>query len=132
MEKMPTVLVVDDEQPIRALLTRWLAKWRYDVREAESAMAALDIMAADAADIIIADISMPEHDGLWLAEQVHAKWPTTPVIMGTGNDQVEVVRESRKLGAVAYVLKPFDPDLLRQAVDRAAGRLHFRPSVEER
>ena len=125
------VLVVDDEDPVRALLRRWLNGWGYGVRDAGSAVEALDIMAADPADILLCDINMPEHDGLWLAEQVHARWPQSAIIMATGNDESPTVRSSRKLGAVAYVLKPFDLYMLRQAVDAAAGRLHHPPSVDQ-
>jgi len=125
------ILVVDDEQPIRAILTRWLTRWGYEVREAGNAAEALDAMSAVPAGIIVCDIGMPDHDGLWLAEQVHERWPATAVIMGTGIDESVIVRTSRRVGAVAYVTKPFDADLLRQAIDHAAGRLHFRPSAEE-
>lgn len=125
-----TVLIVDDEPPIRVLLAHWLTKWEYSVKDAGSAIEALDAMAAEPAQIVVCDIGMPEHDGLWLAEQVHTRWPETAVIMATGWDDSQTVHTSRKLGAVAYVTKPFDPDLLRQAVDHASGRLKFRPSAE--
>jgi DNA-binding NarL/FixJ family response regulator len=72
---------------------------------------------------------MPEHDGLWLAKELHARWPSTVIIMATGRDESDVVRASRTVGAFAYVLKPFDPYVLQQAVDNAAGRLRFRPSA---
>ena len=87
-------------------------------------------MAADPAEIMLCDVNMPEHNGLWLAEQVHATWPHTAIIMSAGLDDAQTVLTSRKLGAVGYVTKPFDPDLLRQALDNASGRLRFRPSVE--
>ena len=124
------VLIVDDDPPVRRVLTRLVTKFGYGVKEVGSAVEALDVMAADPADIVLCDINMPEHDGLWLAEQVHALWPDTAIIMSTGLDDAETVLTSRKLGAVAYVTKPFDSDLLRQALDRASGRLRFRPSAE--
>lgn len=124
------VLIVDDERPIRRLLTRWLTGWGYGVGDVGSAVEALNVMASEPADILLCDIAMPEYDGLWLAEQVHARWPQTAIIMSTARDDPQTVRTSRKLGAVAYVTKPFDPDLLRQALDHASGRLRFRPSSE--
>ena len=123
-------LIVDDELPIRKLLRHWLNGWGYDVRHVGSAVEALDVMAAEPADILLCDVNMPEHDGLWLADQVHAQWPQTAIIMSTGRDDPQTVRTSRKLGALAYVTKPFDLDLLRQALDHASGRLQFRPSAE--
>ncbi len=74
MAQTGRVLIVDDERPIRKILTRWLTGWGYDVRDVGSAVEALDVMAAEPADILLCDVSMPEHDGLWLAEQVHAQW----------------------------------------------------------
>ena len=125
----PQVLVVDDEEPVRRLLGRWIARWGYRVREAGDAAEALAAMEGDLADIMVIDVGMPGQDGLWLAEQVHARWPSTAIIMGTGIDESVIVRTSREIGAAAYVTKPFDPDLLRQAIDHAAGRLRFRPSA---
>lgn len=129
--QIPEILVVDDETPIRALLLRWGTRWGYRVREAGSATEALELMAASPADIMLCDVGMPDRDGLWLAEQVRERWPATAIVMGTGVDESVIVRTSRKLGAVGYVTKPFAPSLLRQALDHAAGRLQFRPSVEQ-
>lgn len=124
------VLVVDDEPQIRQLLTRWLAKWGYGTESAATAEIAIEIMSAAPADILLSDVRMPGHDGLWLAEYVRARWPDTAIIMATGLDDVQTVVESRRLGAVDYVLKPFATALVRQAVDRASGRIKFRPSVQ--
>jgi CheY-like chemotaxis protein len=126
----PQVLVVDDERNVRALLVRWLTGWRYRVREAGSALEAIDAMTVEPVNIVVSDVGLPDHDGLWLADQLQTRWPATAIIMASGRDEADVVRASRTLGAMAYVLKPFDPYVLRQALDRAAGRLRFRPSGE--
>ena len=123
------VLIVDDDAPIRRLLRRWLEAWGYDVKDTSSAAEALDVMADKPADILLCDISMPERDGLSLAEEVHAQWPGTAIIMSTAYDDPRIVRKSRELGAVAFVKKPFDLNLLREALDQAAGRSSFRPSA---
>ena len=114
------VLIVDDELPIRILLTRWIKKWGYRVQHVGSAVEALEAMAAEPADILLSDVSMPEHDGLWLAEQVHGRWPRTSIVMSTAHDDPQTIRTSRELGAVAFVRKPFDMYLLRQALDLAS------------
>lgn len=126
------VLIVDDEPRIREILMRWLKGWGYGVRDVGSASEALDVMAADPADIVLCDVAMPERDGLWLAEQVHTQWPQTAIIMSTAHDDSGTVRTSRKLGAIAYVIKPFDPVMLREALDTASGPAPFRPSTEPR
>jgi len=116
------VLVVDDELPIRVLLTRWLKEWGYGARHVGSASEALNVMATEPADILLCDVAMPEHDGLWLATQVHAQSPRTAIIMCTGLQDAHSVHTSRMAGAVAYVTKPFVPYLLREAIERASGR----------
>ena len=120
------VLVVDDEVGIRMLLTKMLKSWGYGVRHVESAVEALNIMAIEPADILLSDVSMPEHDGLWLAEQVRAKWPRTAIIMSTAHRDSHTVQTSRKVGAAAYVTKPFVPYLLQEALERVSGPQHAR------
>ena len=114
------VLVVDDEAGIRMLLTRMLKDWGYGVRDVASATEALELIATDPPEIVLCDVSMPEHDGLWLAEQVHAKWPHISIIMSTAHQDPHTVRTSRKVGAVAYVTKPFVPYMVQEALERAA------------
>ena len=120
---MAYVLVVDDEDSIRRLLTRWLAGWGFQSKEAGSASDALNMMSADPAAIILCDVMMPVHDGVWLAEQVRTKWPETAVIMASSAQDMETVTRMRKQGAVDYVTKPFGREMLRQALQRASERL---------
>jgi DNA-binding NtrC family response regulator len=120
---MPSVLVVDDEEGIRRLLTRWLADWGYDAKEASNAEDAIVMMTAQPAEIILCDVNMPVHDGVWLAEQVRGRWPQTAVIMASGAQDMETVMRMRKQGAVDYVTKPFGREMLRQALQRARGKM---------
>ena len=120
---MPYVLVVDDEEAIRKLLTRWLSDWGYVSKEAANADEAIDLMTADAADIILCDVMMPAHDGIWLAEQVRARWPRTAVIMASSAQDMETVLRMRRQGAVDYVTKPFGREMLRQALQRASEKM---------
>jgi DNA-binding NtrC family response regulator len=117
---MSYVLIVDDEEPIRLFLHRRLEGWGYTVREADSASQALERMLFEPAAIAIIDIGLPGRNGLWLVEQIRHRWPHTAIIMATGADDVDSVKKSRTLGAMAYVLKPFDKELLRQALIRAS------------
>ena len=119
----PTVLVVDDEPAIRDLLRRWIEGWGYVVTLASSATEALDVMRATPAAILVCDIKMPEHDGLWLTERVRATWPHTAVIMASGIDDMETVRKAQRIGAADYVTKPFGRELLWQALSRAEAHI---------
>jgi DNA-binding NtrC family response regulator len=120
---MAYVLVVDDEESIRKLLTRWLSGWGFQSKEAANADEALEQMSAEPASIILCDVMMPVHDGIWLAEQVRGRWPETAVIMASSAQDMETVMRMRKQGAVDYVTKPFGREMLHQALQRASARL---------
>jgi DNA-binding NtrC family response regulator len=120
---MGYVLVVDDEESIRKLLTRWLAGWGYQSKEAGNANDALTLMTESPAAIMLCDVMMPEHDGIWLAEQVRSRWPATAVVMASSAQDMETVMRMRKQGAVDYVTKPFGREMLRQALQRASEKL---------
>ena len=121
------VLIVDDEVGIRMLLTRMLKSWGFGVWHVGSADEALQIMEAEPADILLSDVSMPERDGLWLAEQVHVRWPRTAIVMSTAHQDPHTVRTSRKVGAVAYVTKPFVAYVVQDALDRVSAQRNARP-----
>jgi DNA-binding NtrC family response regulator len=119
---MSYVLVVDDEESIRKLLMRWLSGWGYESKEAGSADDALQVMSAEPAEVVLCDVMMPVHDGIWLAEQVRTRWPQTAVIMASSAQDMETVVRMRKQGVVDYVTKPFGREMLRQALQRASER----------
>jgi len=123
LKPMPYVLVVDDEESIRKLLTRWLSGWGYESKEAGNADEAIERMTTEPAVIMLCDVMMPVHDGIWLAEQVRARWPQTAVIMASSAQDMETVMRMRKQGAVDYVTKPFGREMLRQALLRASEKL---------
>jgi two-component system, NtrC family, nitrogen regulation response regulator NtrX len=119
---MAYVLVVDDEESIRKLLTRWLEGWGYQSKQASNAADAITLMDAEPAEVVLCDVMMPGQDGVWLAEQVGTRWPQTAVIMASGAQDMETVMRMRKQGAVDYVTKPFGREMLRQALQRASER----------
>jgi DNA-binding NtrC family response regulator len=120
----PRLLVVDDEELVRTLVLRWVSKWGHEVVGARDADEALSAMAEAPADIAIVDLIMPVHDGLWLLEQIHQRWPATVAIVISGAQDEHVILNARKLGAVAFVPKPLERELLHQALERAASHLN--------
>ena len=101
------VLVVDDDASTREFLRHWLEKMGYDVKLAPDADIALATMLRQPAAIVLLDIDMPGHDGLWLAERVRDSWPSTAIVFASGVDKIETIERARWLGAVDYVQKPF-------------------------
>jgi DNA-binding NtrC family response regulator len=116
---MPYVLVGDDEESLRTLLTLGLTGWGHDARPAATAEEATEPQQSEPAAIVLCDVKMPVHDGIWLTEQVRARWPQTAVIMASSALDMETVMRMRKQGAVDYVTKPFGREMLRQALQRA-------------
>jgi putative nucleotidyltransferase with HDIG domain len=113
-----SVLVVDDENGVRDLISRWLLSGGYSVTSAESADAALGMMETAPAAVALCDIRMPGHDGLWLADRIRHLFPETAVIMATGVQDVGAAVDSLRQGVVDYLTKPFGRDRLREAVVR--------------
>jgi DNA-binding NtrC family response regulator len=118
---MSRVLIVDDEEGIRSLLDRWLTGWGYETCMAASAADALEQIAAAPPQIVLCDVIMPVHDGLWLTDRIRDQWPDVAVIMASGAQDMATVRSTKKKGAVGFVPKPFGREMLRQALMRAEG-----------
>ena len=108
---MALILIVDDEQIVRQLLTRMLQGRGHDLLEADSAEAALKVMETQQAGVVFSDVQMPGHDGLWLTAEVRKRYPTTAVILATGVSTI-APSVSMQSGVLAYIVKPFS----RQAV----------------
>ena len=113
-----SVLIVDDERGIRELLTRWLVRAGYETREAAGADEALETLAAHAADVLLCDIEMPGHDGLWLVGRLRERFPDIAIVLATALDTVPA-GVSMQRGVVEYVVKPFERDLVVAAISRA-------------
>ena len=113
------VHVVDDEDSIRRLLTRWLAGWGYESREAANADKAIEQMTAEPAAIILCDVMMPEMTGTELAAAMRHKHPEIPILFVTG--YVGEAGEAEELIGGELLRKPFTVAALAAAVERALG-----------
>src|SRR5215210_4833987 len=120
---MARILVVDDEPFIRDILSRRLLQWGHEVTTAESAELALDEMRKMPAEIVLCDVIMPVHDGIWLFRQMIAEWPQVIFVAVSGTQDMNTVSQMRKLGAVDFVAKPIGREMLHQALTRALATL---------
>src|SRR5687768_2616733 len=93
-EPVTSVLIVDDENAVRDLMTRWLESGELSVTSASSAEEALGRLEAAAPAVAVCDIRMPGRDGLWLAERIRRRCPETAVIMATGVQDIGPAIES--------------------------------------
>jgi CheY-like chemotaxis protein len=103
---MKTILVVDDDMGIRALLRRVLESLGHQVQEAATAVEALELLKTQRVDLALCDVLMPGHDGVWLADQILSRHPGIPVALATGLMEMDPSVTLRP-GIVGYIVKPF-------------------------
>jgi DNA-binding response OmpR family regulator len=117
------ILVVDDEAPVREVLTEYFATEGYAVEAAGSGAEALTAIRGGRADLVLLDVRMPGLDGVQVLRRIREFDEHVPVIMVTANEDVGLAKETLKLGAFDYVAKPFDFDYLDRAVAAGLARV---------
>jgi two-component system response regulator PilR (NtrC family) len=110
---MTKILIVDDEESILDLLSVVFAKEGYSVSKAMSAAKAFELIDKNDFDLIITDIKLPEKSGMDILDYVHKEKAETPVVMITAYGTIKQAVEAFKMGAVDYVMKPFDVEELK-------------------
>ncbi|CAN5374532.1 sigma-54 dependent transcriptional regulator [soil metagenome] len=113
---MANILIVDDEQSYRQLLTLVFEQQGNSIRTAMNGRQALELLAAEPADLIISDVKMPDMDGIQMLRAVRETLPDLGVILMTAFASVETAREAFKLGADDFIQKPFDVEELKLIV----------------
>jgi len=101
------VLVVDDEDIVRELLTEILRRAGFDVHGTASAAEALTYLDSTDAAVVITDIVMPHYSGLELLRDLKKSRPDTPVIVATGAASQETIEQAQQTGAFSILTKPF-------------------------
>jgi len=122
---MANLLIVDDEQGMRQLLSLVFGRADHQVRAAESGAKALEMLRREPADLIISDVKMPDMNGIELLRAVREFLPEAAVVMMTAFATVDTAREAFKLGADDFIQKPFDVDELKLIVGKALERLRL-------
>lgn len=117
---MATILVVDDEMGIRALLQEILSDEGHSVELAENAAAAKLYRERQRPDLVLLDIWMPDVDGITLLKEWGSNaLLTMPVIMMSGHGTIDTAVEAAKFGATSFLEKPITLQKLLRAVDQA-------------
>jgi DNA-binding NtrC family response regulator len=126
---MNTVLIIDDDDQLRASFLKLLAEEGFAARGAASGEAGLAMVRESAPDVVVLDLRLPGMNGLETFRAIHGIEPKLPVIIMTAYGVAETAIEATKLGAFDYILKPFEvPGMLaviRQALE--AGRFMRSP-----
>ena len=118
----PRILIVDDDESVRDVISVLLKEEGYNCVCASGAQMALDLAAAEETPLVISDMKMPQHDGLWLLENFRQRYPDTSVIMLTGYGDTEAAVDCLRRGAVDYLLKPPKLTDLIRAIERALAK----------
>ncbi len=118
---MARVLVVDDEETIRKLLSAALQRTGHEVVAVEDGYRALDVVSVFRPDVIVSDIKMPRMDGFQFWKELKKKESLpSPIIFVTGHGDKTAAIEALREGAYDYLEKPFDTDDLLHSIESAA------------
>jgi DNA-binding NtrC family response regulator len=115
----PHVLVMEDEFSVAKGLEMVLKEEGYDVELAATGEQALENLGRKVFDLLVADLRLPDINGMEVIKELRQKRPQTMVIVITGYASVDTVVESMKLGAYEYIPKPFTEEQIKSAVDAA-------------
>jgi two-component system, NtrC family, response regulator PilR len=115
---MSNILIVDDEQSYRQLLTLVFQGDGHIMRSATNGREALQMLAEEPADVVISDVKMPDMDGIELLRALRETSPDTGFVLMTAFASVETAREAFKLGADDFIQKPFDVEELKLIVKK--------------
>lgn len=120
MSEPKTILTVDDFPMMRELLLAALSELGFRVVQAVDGAAALETLKVERADIIITDVNMPRLDGLAFIEELRKdkRNRATPVLVLTTETDQSLKDRARKAGATGWIVKPFDPEKLADAIRR--------------
>jgi len=116
------ILIIDDEENMRHMLSVMLARQGYQVETAADGAEGLSLLMNTAYDYILCDIRMPEMDGKTFLVQALAQHVTAPVIMMSAYGTVETAIECMKLGAYDFISKPFKKDEIVMVLKKAEER----------
>jgi two-component system, chemotaxis family, chemotaxis protein CheY len=116
------ILTVDDSRTMRDMLRMALVKAGFNVVAAVDGEHGLEVLSENGADVIITDINMPKLDGFGFIERVREdeNYRATPILVLTTESDPSKKDRARRAGATGWIVKPFHPDKLIEAIRRVA------------
>jgi response regulator RpfG family c-di-GMP phosphodiesterase len=125
------ILVVDDEEAVRTLLSARLVLEGHECLTAESAEQALEAISQGNLDLVLCDLWMPGMSGLELLKQVHTRFPQMAFVICTSEDDVRTGIEAMKQGAADYLVKPLQLDGMVASLARALDKRRLELEVKQ-
>jgi adenylate cyclase len=128
MSKRKKVLIVEDDSISRKILSQHFLKQNYNVFEAGCGDGAFEVIADNDIDVILLDISLPGIDGITILKKIKEDphYDHIPVIMVSGNDDINIAIECIHSGASDYISKPYNPMLIQQRVNTCLREVFYR------
>ena len=120
------ILIVDDEEKLRNLLTRIISLEGFEVYEAANAKSALNKLEHQDIDVILCDVKLPDANGVELAQQIKSKFPLAEIIMLTAYGNISDGVKAIKNGAFDYITKADDNDKIIPLLHRAIEKVHLQ------
>ena len=115
------ILIVEDDRDLREALVTTLELARYRVCEAANAEEALESLTRTPVDMVISDVNMPGLSGHQLLAEVQRLYPGLPMMLITAYGQISHAVSAMQSGAIDYLVKPFEPQVLVEAVSKVVG-----------
>jgi len=123
------ILVVDDDAIVIKSCRRILEAEGFEVMTVPGADEALENVKRYDFDLLLMDVKMPKHDGIFLMREIKKNWPDMPIIVMSGYPTPETIADVFKLGATQFIPKPFRPDelmkVVRQVLQKASKKDSF-------
>ena len=117
---MGKILAVDDSASMRQMVSFTLKGAGFDVSEASDGAEALEIAKNDKFDLVLADVNMPNMDGITLTRELRSlpDYKYTPILVLTTESGGDRKMEGKSAGATGWIVKPFNPDQLLNTIKR--------------
>ena len=125
LNRMNSILVVDDERNYLLVLEALLSEEGYQVITAEGARRGIELLQENDLDVVLTDMKMPGMDGMEFMERIRQRQADLPVIMMTAFGSVEKAVEAMRKGAFDYIVKPFKNEELKLTIAKAINHYHL-------